>query len=154
MGLLAQMRKLAAGPRRRLLDDLAACRADELRMVLQLRTHAQSVPYPSLTQSLVALADQHDAHALLLQGEIERLGGTVGRPTSFTARAGRNYWERLTFDLDDLRLKSKQYIELGQHWDIEYPEAAAVFSRLARETGTMGRAVRDLIARSDPHAVN
>jgi len=154
MGFLTRMRRLAAGPRGRLLDDLTTAYHGELKVAQQLRTHAEGVPYPTLAGNLQRLADTQEANAALLRSEIERLGSPVPPPESSAPRSGRNYWERLTYDLDDLRAMNRRYIELAQHWDTEYPEAAGLFSRLARETGESGKVVRDLVARSDSHAVD
>ena len=60
--------------------------------------------------------------------------------------------DRLTFDLEDLRAKSARYRELANHWDLDDPETAALFDRLAREDATLCRVIGDLVARSDPHA--
>jgi hypothetical protein len=154
MGLLTQMRRMAAGPRARLIEDLTTSYQGELKLAEQLRAHAGSVPYPTLAGSVHELADSREASATKLRGEIEQLGGSLRPAAPTSPRNGRNYWERLTFDLDDLRVMSRRYVELAQHWDIEYPDAAALFSQLARASGLSGQRVRDLIARSDSHAVD
>ena len=152
MGVWTHVRELASGPRRRILGALAAAYNGELQVARQLRLHAERVPYPNLAARLLALADQADAHAVLLRERATTLGGVVDTDGVGTPRGGHNYWERLTFDLQDLRAQSKRYLELAQHWDIEDAETAALFARLAHEDGAMCRVVGDLIARSDPHA--
>ncbi len=154
MGLFTNIRRMAAGPRGRLLEDLVTAFNSEQQLADQLRAHAKAVPYPSLAGSLSDLAGGNEQNGSLLKSEIERLGGTIRVPDQPVPRPGKNYWERLTFDLDDLRAMSRRYVEFAQHWDTEYPEAAALFSTLAREAGTSGRTVRDMIARSDSHAVD
>jgi len=154
MGLFTSIRRMAAGPRGRLLEDLATSYHGEQQLADQLRAHAEAVPYPSLAGNLREIAGSNEHNGSLLKSEIERLGGSIRAPQPTLPRPGKNYWERLTFDLDDLRAMSRRYVEFAQHWDIEYPEAAALFSKLARETGSSGRTVRDLIARSDSHAVD
>jgi hypothetical protein len=152
VGLWERVRDLAGGPTRRLVADLTATYHEELRLALQLRAHAEHVPYPSSAASLLGLAEREDEHAGLLREQITRLGGTVSAVGSGIPRGGRNYWERLTFDLEDLRAKSGRYRELTNHWDLEDPEAAALFDRLSRDDANLIRVVADLIARSDPHA--
>lgn len=154
MGLFTSIRRMAAGPRGRLLEDLTSSYRGEQQLADQLRTHAEAVPYPSLAGNLRDLAATNEQNGNLLRCEIERLGGSIRAAAPAPPRPGKNYWERLTFDLDDLRTMSRQYVEFAQHWDTEYPEAAALFSKLARGTGASGRTVRDLIARSDSHAVD
>jgi hypothetical protein len=152
VGLWERVRDLAGGPTRRLITDLTTAYHEELRLALQLRAHAEHVPYPSSAASLLALAERADEHAAHLREQITRLGGTVSAVGSGTPRGGRNYWERLTFDLEDLRAQSGRYRELTNHWDLEDPEAAALFDGLSREDAHLIRVVADLIARSDPHA--
>ena len=152
MGLWERVRDLTGGPQRRLIADLTASYHEELRVALQLRLHAERVPYPASAARLLALAEREDAHAALVRERLARLGATVTSAGAGTPRGGRNYWERLTFDLEDLRAKSARLRELANHWDLDDPETAAIFDRLAREDATLCRVIGDLVARSDPHA--
>jgi hypothetical protein len=154
MGVLTRMRRLAAGPRGRLIDDLTMAYHGETHLAAQLRAHAEAVPYPTLAGNLRQLAEAQEANANALRAEIERLGSPIRPADPAPPRSGRNYWERLTVDLDVMRAMSRRYIELAQSYDTEYPEAAALFTRLARDAGASGKVVRDLIARSDSHAVD
>lgn len=146
------MRDLTAGAKPRIIDDLTAAYHEELRVALQLRVHAERVPYPNLAAILLGLAEREDAHAALAREQLARLGAPVASAGAGMPRGGRNYWQRLTFDLEDIRAKSARHRELAQHWDIEDAETAAVFDRLAREDMALCRVIGDLIARSDPHA--
>ena len=152
VGLWERVRDLAGGAKRRIIVDLTAAYREELRVAMQLRLHAERVPYPNLAATLLGLAEHEDAHAALVREQLTRLGATVEGADPGSPRGGRNYWERLTFDLEDLRAKGARYRELAQHWDIDDVETADVFERLAREDAALCRAVGDLITRSDPHA--
>ena len=152
MGLWERVRDFAGGPQRRILADLAAAYHEELRMALQLRLHAERVPYPNSAARLLALADHEDAHAALVREHIARLGGAVTSSGAGAPRGGRNYWQRLTFDLEDMRAKGQRNRELSIHWDVENAETAQLFARLADEDHVLCRVIGDLIARSDPHA--
>jgi len=152
VGLWERVRDLAGGAKRRIIVDLTAAYQDELRVALQLRLHAERVPYPNLAATLLGLAERKDAHAALVREQLARLGGVVEGTATGSPRGGRNYWERLTFDLEDLRAKSARYRELAQHWDVDDEETAAVFERLSHEDAALCRVIGDLIARSDPHA--
>jgi rubrerythrin len=155
MSLWARVRDLTAGPERRIVRDLTAAYQHERRMAAQLRAHAERVPYPNLAATLTGLADEEDAHAARLQADIARRGGVAnGAIVAETTRPGRNYWERLTIDLEELRAKSRRYLELAQHWDLDDAAAAALFTDLAHEDAAMCRMIADLIARSDPHALD
>jgi hypothetical protein len=152
VSLWERVRDLAAGPRRRIINDLTAAYDEELRLALQLRLHAERVPYPNLAATLLGLAEREDAHAALVREQLGRLGATTPATGAGAPRGGRNYWERLTVDLEDMRAKSARYRELGLHWDIDDPDTAALFERLAHEDTALCRVIGDLIARSDPHA--
>jgi hypothetical protein len=152
MGLWERVRDLAGGSKRRIVLDLADAYHEELRVALQLRLHAERVPYPNLAATLLGLAEREDAHAALARERLAELGATVAAAGAGAPRGGHNYWERLTLDLEDLRAKGARYRELAQHWDIADAETAALFDRLAREDATLCRVIGDLIARSDPHA--
>ncbi len=121
-------------------------------MALQLRLHAERVPYPSSAATLLACAEHEDLHAVVVREQLTRLGAAVPSAGTGAPRGGHNYWERLTFDLADLQAKNARHRELANHWDLEDAETAAVFDRLAREDAGLCRVIGDLIARSDPHA--
>ena len=152
MGLWERVRDLTGRPKRRIVADLAAAYHEELRVAMQLRVHAQHVPYPNLAATLLGLAEREDAHAALVREQLTKLGATVANGDVGAPRGGRNYWERLTIDLEDLRSKVQRYRELALHWDVADAESAAVFERLAHEDTALCRVLGDLIARSDPHA--
>lgn len=154
MGLWERVRDLTGGSKRRLITDLTTAYHEELRVALQLRLHAERVPYPNLAATLLGLAEREDAHAALVREQLARLGATITSAGAGSPRGGRNYWERLTFDLEDLRAKGARYRELALHWDVDEPDTAAVFDRLANEDAVLCRVIGDLIARSDPHAEN
>ena len=153
MGLLARVRDFVGGPSRRLAGDLTAAYLEELRLARQLRLHAERVPYPNLAAPLLGLADRQERHAALLRERVGGLGGNVGADGVGVPREGRNYWERLTFDLADLRALSQRYLELTHYWDVD-AESAALCARLAHEDGEACHLIGDLIARSDPHAAD
>jgi rubrerythrin len=153
VGLWQRMRDLGGGSdKRRIIADLANAYREELRGALQLRLHAERVPYPNDAATLLGLAEREDAHAAAVRQQLEHLGAAPPSGDPGTPRGGHNYWERLTFDLEDLRAKSARYRELALHWDVEDAETAAVFDRLAHEDAALGRVIGNLIARSDPHA--
>jgi hypothetical protein len=136
------------------MTELGAAYHDELRVGRQLRLHAENVPYRSLAATLLALADREDGHAALLREEMTRLGGSEYAAGSGVPRGGRNYWQRLTFDLEDLRAKMRRYLESARHWDVEFPETAALFQRIAHEDAASCRVIGELVTRSDPHAAD
>ena len=139
---------------RRLAVELAAACLEEQRLARQLRAHAERVPYPNLAATLSQLAEKQDAHAALVRARVVALGGAVAADAPGEPRDGRNYWERLTVDLADLRAQSQRYLELAHRCDVDDVESAALCTRLAHEDGDACRVVSELIARSDPHAAD
>ena len=152
MGLWQRMRELGGGAKRRILVDLADAHREELRVALQLRVHAERAPYPDHAATLLGLAEREDAHAAAVRQHIEHLGAVPSSGEPGAPRGGHNYWQRLTFDLEDIRAKSSRYRELSLRWDVDDAETAALFDRLAHEDAALGRVISDLITRSDPHA--
>jgi len=154
MGLLARWQERSHSPRVRLGRDLRAAYLDARRLAAQLRRHGGHVPYPALGPTLTRLAEEADAQAALLAGEIRALAGNTDPSDPVAPRDGRNHWERLTFDIADLETLRRRYAELALHFDVEFPATVAAVDRLARTTATMTVTVRGLLARSDPHAAN
>jgi hypothetical protein len=156
MAFWQRVRELGAGPAPRLATALASARGEEIRLARQLRSQSERVPYPGLATTLQALAARSDARAATLVDEIARVDGDVanGDAAAGEPRTGRNYWHRLTLDLEDLRLMTRRYRELGHEWDADFPQTAATLGQLARDTTSSARTVTELIARSDPHAAD
>jgi hypothetical protein len=146
--------ELRGGSRARLIGALVDAYRDELRLAAQLRAHASSVPYPADGAHLARLAERSQARAAAVADELTRHRAAVQNGDARPPRGGRNYWQRLTADLEDLRALGKQYRELSLHWDVDYPETAALFDRLSHDTAVMVTTVTALIARSDPHAAD
>lgn len=134
---------------RDLLEDYNA----EIRLAQQLRRHADEAPYAQAAERLREIADLDSARAERLCTEIERLGGSVSPPET-TPRGGKNHWSRLVADLEDTRAASKRYLEQAIRWDIVRPEISELLRGLEREEQQLRLRLQDLIARSDPHALN
>jgi hypothetical protein len=149
-----QITELAGGSRGHIVRALTDAWRDEVRLAVQLRQHAQSVPYENYATPLRDLASRAQARAGEIAGEITRQGASLGDGEDRPPRTGRNYWQRLTFDLEDLQALARRYRELANHFDVEYPEPAALFDRLSRDSMVMGRVITRLIALSDPHAAD
>ena len=146
--------ELRGGARGRLLAALVQAHRDESRLAEQLRSHAALVPYPADGDHLRGLAERAQARAAAVADELARHRAAIQNGDARLPRGGRNYWQRLTVDLEDLQALGKRYRELALHWDIDYPETAALFDRLAHDSHAMTRVVTGLIARSDPHAAD
>jgi len=154
MGVLARLQERSGSPRVRLARALRGAYLDTRRLAIQLRRHAERVPYPGLGPQLTRLAEHADGQAALLVDELRALAGNTNQADTLTPRAGRNHWERLTFDLADLSALHRRYAEIALQWDVAFPATVATVDQLARTTGAMIAAIRAMVARSDPHADN
>lgn len=152
MGLLAQLRERAGGTRARFGRELRVAYLDARRVAVQLRRHGGHVPYPALGTELTRLADQADGHAADLARELRAVAGNTDPSDAVGPREGRNHWERLSVDLEDLESLRRRLTQLALHWDVDFPDAVATFQRLAHTTAVMSRGVSSMLARSDPHA--
>jgi hypothetical protein len=101
---------------------------------------------------LRTLAATAEEHAATLAGEIRALAGNADPADAMSPRTGRNHWERLTVDLQDLEALRRRETELALRWDVEFPAIARTLATLAHATAGMSAAVRGMLARSDPHA--
>lgn len=142
----------SAGTRARFAHELRAVYLAARRIASQLRSHASRVPYERLGPELRALADQADGHAATLAAALRAVAGNPDPSDTTTPREGRNHWERLTIDLADLEALRRCYVELALRWDVDFPTQAATLTALGHATGAMITVVRDMVARSDPHA--
>ena len=142
----------SAGTRAHFARDLRDVFLTARRIARQLRGHATGVPYERLAPALRALADQADGQAATLAAELHAVAGNADPADTATVREGRNHWERLTFDVADLDALKRRYLDLALHWDVEFPSAAATLVALGHATAVMSAVVRDMVARSDPHA--
>lgn len=142
----------SAGVRAHFAGDLRRVFLDARRLATQLRDHAALVPYPRLGGVLRDLAERAEAQAAVLARELRTLAGNADPSDPTAPRTGRNHWERLSGDLTDLESLKRRYVELALRWDIDFPAPAAALGALGRSAAEMSRTVRDMLARSDPHA--
>jgi hypothetical protein len=158
MAFWSHLQELAGGSRGRIVRALRDAWHDEVRLAVQLSRHAEQVPYESSHAPLRELAERARARAGQLADELTRQGAAIANgndgPPDREPGGGRNYWQRLNVDLEDLRAVGQRYRELAHHFDLDYPETAALFERLAHDSVAMGRVLTRLIALSDPHAAD
>ncbi len=136
-----------------ILHDLLEDYNAEIRLAQQMRLHAEEAPYPQAADRLRQIAEHEEAQAERLRAEIERLGGSASPPET-SPRGGKNHWARLVADLDEERAASKRYLEQAIRWDIFRPEISEFLHSLEREEQHHRLWLQDMIARSDPHALN
>ncbi len=152
MALSSWLGKETGSPRTRCARELRGVYLDVRRIAIQLRRHAEHAPYPALVAELRTLAAAAEEHAATLAAEIRTLAGNADPADAMAPRTGRNHWERLTVDLQDLEALRRRETELALRWDVDFPATTATLARLAHTTAAMTATVRDMLARSDPHA--
>lgn len=125
---------------------------DARRLGTQLRRHAERVPYARHGTLLRDLAERAEEQVATIARELRALDGNADPADPTAPHDGRNHWERLSIDLGDLESLKRRYVELALRWDVDFPAVAAKLRSLGRAASAMGSTVRDLLARSDPHA--
>ena len=151
MGVVSLMKEWLQGKqrdRRDILSDLIAAHQDELRAAIQLRAHAQRVPYPQAAAILQQLAEAADRHAQALSEQIGQLGSSTEAlvPTIYR---GVNHWDRMAEDFRVADAKRRRYLELSFHWELEYPIEAKLLSKIAAEEAANRRLFEELTSKAD-----
>lgn len=156
MGVLSQVAGWLRGDQRaprHVLGDLISAYRDEVQASAQLRAHAERVPYPQAATALRRLADIEDRHAQMLREQIAALGGSAPEVVPAISQ-GRNHWERIAADYQKADEKRRRYLEQAIHWDIDYPDVAALLSRIAAEETANRRLLEELVIRADSLALD
>lgn len=136
--------------------------ADELEKVYaQLRglahlleRQADRAPYPFITERLEALGAGEEECARAVAERLARLGRHAEDGEAQPDVRGRNCWERLVRLQDAYRELLRQLKVLVVRWEDEHPEESQLLT-VVRDRAAANRAVvGDLLARSDPHALD
>lgn len=146
MGWLHPERETAA-------EDLEAVYTEVERLARQLAEHAERAPYPHIEERLRELHVEQERSAEEVAVKLAELGRRAspnGRPT----RGGRNAWERLSVTIDDYRRLINRLAQMEIRWEDERPDDAAFLHRLRRRAVAHRDALAELLARSDPHAID
>jgi hypothetical protein len=150
------LRRLVAAPlarREDLVRDLATDYTAEVALAQQLRDHAKQAPYPSAAERLNELAAGDEEQAKRLAAAIQGFGGTVPEGTP-APRGGRSHWARIMDDLRDKQSAGARYLEQAIEWENEFPDIGEFLRTLGREEHRHRVALRDLVAKSDPQAID
>ena len=138
----------------RVADGLEAVHDDILRLARQIEFHADLAPYPFMAERLKKISGDEERSARLIGDRLMALGRQPSIAPSGAIRTGRNSWERLIQDSDDYRALLRRLSPLWVRWDDESTEDAAVV-RSVLDAATRHRdELNDLVARSDPHALD
>ncbi len=153
MDLLKRWIAAPAARRHDLIRDLAADYTAEIALAQQFREHAKQAPYPSAGERLNELAAAEEEQAKRLAAAIEGLGGILPEATA-SPRGGRSHWARIMEDLRDEQSAGARYLEQAIAWENEFPEVGSLLRTLEKEETRHRVMLRDLVAKSDPQALD
>jgi hypothetical protein len=121
----------------------------------QLAHHAELAPHEAGRTALQHLAGREQALADGLRRKILELGGFPGEAPPPPEPLGTlNYWSRLLHDLEGHREAVRQLLEEVAERTDDRPDLAEYLRGLARDEADHAEVLRDLIARSDPQALD
>lgn len=138
----------------RVADELEKVHDEILRLLRQLDAHADLAPYPQVAERLRQIRTAEERSERAIAERLVVLGRQPGGRDHRAVRGGGSAWERLVATLADYRALLRQLSQLWVRWDDEHPADAALVRSLL-DTSTQSReALLDLVARSDPHAID
>jgi hypothetical protein len=123
-------------------------------LVHRLEAYAEAAPYPHVTERLQVLVRVEEDNARAIAERLAVLGRHPLDDGDGHVRGGRNSWERLVALLEEYRALARRLSALWVRWDDEQPEDAALVRTLRDSASRHREEVVDLVARSDPHALD
>jgi len=121
----------------------------------RLRRHAEQAPNQLNRGELTRLSEEDDARADEIGEALAHLGGTPAETPVLSSVGGSlNHWARLVEDLEAHRAAVRRLRERVVHFAESVPDVAAVFDRLYNAEEKHLVVLRDLIARTDPQAID
>jgi hypothetical protein len=102
---------------------------------------------------LHTIAAQQDQVIQLLSEKLTTLGGTPNEAID-PLKTGKNHWTRVVHDLEDNQALERHYLERVTTWEPDFPDAVALYRRLAQEKAQLNALLRDVALRADPHALD
>jgi hypothetical protein len=104
-------------------------------------------------ERLNELAAAEEEQAKRLAAAIESLGGSLPEATG-APRGGRSHWARIMEDLREEQSAGARYLEQAIEWENEFPEVGSLLRSLEKEENRHRVMLRDLVAKSDPQALD
>ena len=138
----------------RVTGELQSLHAEYRRLMRQLETHAEAAPYPHIGDRLQAILQDEDRNARVIAARLEALGRHLREDGTGDIRSGRNSWARLVVLLEDYRALLRRLSALWVRWDDEHPVDAKLVRDLRDSAVSHREEIIDMVARSDPHAID
>lgn len=138
----------------RVAGELQSLHAEYRRLSRQLEVHAEAAPYPHVGERLQEILRDEDRNAKVIAQRLEVLGRHLREDGIGDIRGGSNSWARLVALLEDYRALLRRLSALWVRWDDEHPEDAKLVRSLRDSAVEHRELIIDLVARSDPHAID
>jgi len=155
MGMLQTLARLMAEPVREPYTALQEAYVGGVTRARLLTQIAERAPQSHGRETLQRLGAAETAMAEHVAAVLRSAGRVVSAPTATPpAPGGLNHWRRLVQVLEAHRAAEKDARELRVRFAETYPAVAALFDELCRTEQANGQALRALIARADPLALD
>jgi rubrerythrin len=151
MGLWDSLRR-ALRPQERMLDELAAIAGRNEDLAGRLRRHAERCSYPNIRAGVEELAEKEMGHARALAVIVQEHGRWPRPPEP--RREGMNNWERLGGDLEILAELDTALHRAAAEWEAYEPELSERLLAIALEDDENEGALRKLVLKCDPQALD
>jgi hypothetical protein len=137
------------------VPELQKAHAGFVQRAEQMRRHAETAPNQLNHQELGRLGDEEQAYAQQLLEALTAMGASSTLQAAGTVPDGAlNHWGRLVQDLEAHRAAARHLREEAVHFAETLPETAKLLEQLCRAEEAHALRLRDLIARTDPQALN
>jgi bacterioferritin (cytochrome b1) len=137
------------------LPELQRAHAGLLQIAQQMRHHAELAPNQLSREQLLRLAEEDETQAKRVAEAIGALGGgTLPHAVPPVPAGALNHWARLVQDLELHRTATRHLREEAIHFAENLPETGSLFEQICAEEEIHAVQLRDLIARTDPQALD
>ena len=130
-----------------LMDDYHHLR----RLARQIDAHAESAPYPYMTERLKKIAREKDAEAAVLKERVIKLGGQPNE-LELDLHSGKNHWARMVQDIEDEKELEDQFLDDALRLGSKSPEIGDLLRQLVAGKAFHREALQDLVVKADPQA--
>lgn len=138
----------------RVIDELQKIHVRLRSLVGQLEDQAGRAPYPFIQKDLRELEAAAERSAAAVAERLAAHGRHAEENGATPPTDGRNAWERLVRLQDGYRALLQPLKVLSVRWEEEYPEDASLIAALRDRIVKSRAVVGDLVARTDPHALD
>ncbi len=145
--------RFLSSPEKRALAELAALAGRKETLIDRLRRHASMCPYPTIKSGIDRIAEgQAESFKILRNILTDR--DLWPRPPEATPREGSNNWERLTSDLEVLRVIAVGMQKEAGVWEGIDLSISQQIAQIAVADSEAEEELRALALKCDPQALD